>query len=161
MALFSKNVKGGKNMWTRMSEFDRMFQAMDMLQSRLSGFFEDYGRFRPSLPAFALTEAGPRVNLYDVGDRLEMKVEVPGIAKSDLNVKIQGNYLEISGSRKADTPQGYTAHRLERGTSTFTRSFTLPAEVDASRVEAALQDGILTLRLPKVEQAKPVQIAIG
>ena len=148
-------------MWTRMSDFDRMFQAMDLLQSRLSGIFEDYGRFRPTVSTWGITEASPRTNLYDVGDRLEVKIEVPGISKSDLNIKIQGNYLEISGSRKSDTPQGYKAHRLERGESTFTRSFTLPADVEASRVEAALKDGILTLRLPKVEQAKPIQIAIG
>ena len=148
-------------MWTRMNEFDRMFQTMDLLQSRLNNMFEDYGLFRPTVSTWGITEANPRTNLYDVGDRLEVKVEVPGIAKSDLNVKIQGNYLEISGTRKSDTPKGYKAHRIERGETTFTRSFTLPAEVEASRVEAALKDGILTLRLPKVEQAKPIQIAIG
>ncbi len=148
-------------MWTRMSEFDRMFRAMDLLHSRLNNIFEDYGRFRPAIPAWGVTEVAPRTNLYDVGDRLELKVEVPGIAKSDLDIKIQGNYLEISGSRKSDIPKGYKAHRVERGETTFTRSFTLPADVEASRVEAALKDGILTLRLPKMEQAKPIQIAIG
>lgn len=148
-------------MWTRMNEFDRMFQAMDLLHSRLSNMFQDYGQSRPTVSAWGITEASPRTNLYDVGDRLEVKVEVPGIAKGDLNVKIQGNYLEVSGKRKSDTPEGYKAHRIERGETTFTRSFTLPVEVEASRVEAALKDGILTLRLPKAEQAKPIQIAIG
>ena len=78
----------------------------------------------------------------------------------DLKVKIQGNYLEISGSRKADTPEGYTAHRLERGTPSFSRSFTLPVEVDANKVSATLKNGILTLMLPKAEIAKPKQITI-
>jgi HSP20 family protein len=144
-----------------MNEFDRMFQAMDQLHSRLNNLFQDYGLFRPAVSTWSVTETSPRTNLYDVGDRLEVKVEVPGIAKGDLNVKIQGNYLEISGSRKSDTPKGYKAHRVERGETTFTRSFTLPAEIEASRVEAALKDGILTLRLPKVEKAQPIQIAIG
>lgn len=148
-------------MWTRMSEFDRMFQAMDLLHNRLNNLFQDYGMSRPAVSTWGIAEAGPRTNLYDVGDRLEVKVEVPGIAKNDLHVKIQGNYLEISGSRKSDIPKGYKAHRVERGETTFTRSFTLPAEVEASKVEAALKDGILTLRLPKAEQAKPIQISIG
>ena len=148
-------------MWTRVNDFDRMFQAMDMLQSRLNGIFHNYERYRPALSTWSIAEAGPRTNLYDVGDRLEIRVEVPGIAKEDLNIKIQGNYLEISGTRKADTPDGYKAHRIERGPSTFTRSFTLPAEVETAAVEAALKDGVLTMRLPKIEPAKPKQIAIS
>lgn len=148
-------------MWTRLSEFDRMFQAMDILQSQLSGIYQDYSRYRPVASTWTISEAGPRTNLYDVGDRLELMVEVPGIAKEDLSIKIQGNYLEISGTRKVDSPKGYKSHRIERGASTFTRSFTLPSEVETSRVEAALKDGILTMRLPKIEQAKPKQIAIG
>jgi HSP20 family protein len=82
------------------------------------------------------------------------------LSSDDLNVKIQGNYLEISGTRKADTPEGYKAHRIERGTAAFTRSFTLPADVDADKSEASLKNGILTLTLPKAEAAKPKQIEI-
>jgi HSP20 family protein len=66
----------------------------------------------------------------------------------------------LSGTRKADSPKGYKAHRVERGTSSFSRSFTLPAEVDAERVEAVLKEGILTLVLPKAEAARPRQISI-
>lgn len=148
-------------MWPRINEFDRMFQAMDILQSRLNGIFQNVDRYRPTASTWSIAEAGPRTNLYDVGDRLEVRVEVPGITKDDLSIKIQGNYLEISGTRKADSPEGYKAHRIERGESTFTRSFTLPTEVETAKVEAALKDGILTLRLPKIEPAKPKQIVIN
>lgn len=147
-------------MWTRINEFDRMFRAMDLLQSRLNGIFQDYDRYRPTVSTWSVAESGPHTNLYDVGERLEVKMEVPGVAKEDLNIKIQGNYLEISGARKADSPEGYKAHRIERGETTFSRSFTLPAEVETAKVEAALKDGILTLRLPKIEPAKPKQIVI-
>jgi HSP20 family protein len=147
-------------MWTRFSDLDRMFQTMDLLHNRMNRLFPEYGRSW-ALPAWDVPQSGPRTNLYDLGDHLEMKVEVPGIEKDALNVKIQGNYLEISGSRKSDAPEGYASHRVERGATTFTRSFTLPSDVDTSRVDAQLTNGVLTLTLPKSEAAKPKQITIN
>ena len=147
-------------MWTRWSDMDRMFHTMDLLQNRMNRLFPEYDRSW-ALPALDVSQAGPRTNLYDLGDRLEMKVEVPGIEKEALNVKVQGNYLEISGSRKSDAPNGYTSHRVERGITSFTRSFTLPSDVDTEKVEAQLTNGVLTLALPKSEAAKPKQISIN
>jgi HSP20 family protein len=132
---------------------------MDLLHNRMNRLFPEYGR-SSAIPAWTVTQGGPRTNLYDLGDSLEMKVEVPGVAKDALNVKVQGNYLEISGSRKSDAPNGYSSHRVERGTTSFTRSFTLPSDVDTSKVEAQLTNGVLTLTLPKLEAAKPKQISI-
>jgi HSP20 family protein len=147
-------------MWTRWSDIDRMFQTMDLLQNRMNRLFPEYGGLS-AIPTWSVAQGGPRTNLYDLGDSLEMKVEVPGVEKDALNVKLQGNYLEISGSRKSDTPEGYASHRVERGTSSFSRSFTLPSDVDTGKVEAHLTNGILTLKLPKLEAAKPKQIAIN
>ena len=145
-------------MWTRANDFDRLFGAMDLLRSRMNRLFSDFDR---SYGDFTLdVQGGPRTNLYDTGDKLRITAEVPGIAKQDLTIRIQGNYLELSGTRKAERPEGYRAHRVERGTTTFTRSFTLPSEVDAERAEASVRDGILILELPKVEAAKPRQITI-
>jgi len=148
-------------MWTRLSDIDRMFSTLDLLQNRMNSLFSDYGGFRTYPVTWDVSQSGPRTNLYDAGDHLEMKIEVPGIAKEDLSVKIQGNYLEISGIRKSDTPEGYSAHRVERGTSSFTRSFTLPSDVDSNKVEAQIANGLLTLVLPKSEAAKPKQISIN
>jgi HSP20 family protein len=148
-------------MWTTVRDFDRMFQAMDLLNSRLSGVFQNYDRPGPAVATWGIAEAGPRTNLYDVGDRLEIRAEVPGIERENLSIKLQGNYLEISGRRKAEVPEGYSAHRVERGETTFTRSFTLPSEVDANQVVATLKDGILTLVIAKLEPAKPKQIVIS
>ncbi|GAB4337176.1 MAG: Hsp20/alpha crystallin family protein [Desulfobulbaceae bacterium] len=146
-------------MWTRWSDIDRMFNAMDLLQSRMNRIFPDYGRMR--FPSWEPMETGPRTNLYDAGDHFEMTVEVPGVARDDLNIRLQGNYLEISGSRKSDAPEGYEKHRVERGTAAFSRTFTLPADVDADKVEARLANGLLTLTLPKSEAAKPKQITVN
>jgi len=147
-------------MWTRWNDIDRMFNAMDLLQSRMGRIFSDFEKSRLFPDAWIVGENTPRTNLYDVGDHLEIKAEVPGFAKDDLSIKIQGNYLEIGGTRKPDTPEGYCTHRMERATTSFTRSFTLPADVDSGKVEASLKNGLLTLTLPKTEAAKPKQITI-
>lgn len=148
-------------MFTRMSDIDRMFGAMDLLRNKMDRIFGDFDRPYLYEPAFAAVSNSPRTNLLDIGDRFEVHAEVPGISKDDLNIKIQGNYLEISGKRQIDTPEGYKVHRTERGASTFSRSFTLPDNVDAEKVEAAIKDGILYLSLPKSETAKPRQITIN
>ncbi|HCY87614.1 MAG TPA: heat-shock protein Hsp20, partial [Desulfobacteraceae bacterium] len=81
--------------------------------------------------------------------------------KDDLNVKIQGNYLEITGTRASDAPDGYKLHKAERGTGNFSRSLTLPADVDSTKAEATLKDGILYLTLPKSEAAKSKKITVS
>ncbi len=148
-------------MFTRMSDIDRMFGAMDLLRNKMDRVFNDYDRSCLYSPAFTLTSNLPRTILLENGDSFEVQAEVPGISKDDLNIKIQGNYLEISGKRKVDTPDGYKTHRNERGSNSFSRSFTLPDDIDADRVEAALKDGILYLTLPKSETARPKQITIN
>jgi len=135
-----------------------MFGDIDLLQSRMSRFFDDYDRSN-----YGRVLAGgdlPLTNFYDTGDHFELKVELPGTAKEDLSVKIQGNYLEIGGKREANVPDGYSVHRSERGSVDFTRSFTLPSEVDAEKVEATISNGLLTMILPKAEAAKPKQITV-
>ncbi len=148
-------------MFARISDIDRLLGAMDLLRNRMGRLFGDYDRLLFSGPAFTLTSNSPRTNLIENNDNFEVQAEVPGILKDDLNIKIQGNYLEISGNRSVNTPDGYKVHRNERGGSTFSRSFTLPDEVDADKVEATLENGILYLILPKSEAAKPKQITIN
>ena len=146
-------------MFTRLSDIDRLFGTMNLLQRRLDNLYSDYGK--ASGYRWDFGHSAPQTNLYENGDNFEIRAEVPGLEKDDLNVKIQGNYLEISGTRKADAPQGYKAHKTERGTGTFSRSFTLPADVDSTKVEATLTNGILYLKLPKHEAAKPKKITIS
>ncbi|SDU20731.1 Hsp20/alpha crystallin family protein [Desulfobacula phenolica] len=148
-------------MFTRMNYIDRMFGAMDLLRSRMDRLFNDFDRSCLYGPAFTLPSNSPRTNLLENGDNFEVQTEIPGISKDDLNIKIQGNYLEISGKRSVDTPEGYKTHCRERCGSTFSRSFTLPDDVNADKVEATLKDGILYLTLPKSEVANPKQITIN
>jgi HSP20 family protein len=148
-------------MITRWSDIDRMFEAMGLLRGRLDSMYDDFDRSFAVDRGWGLTGNYPRTNMFDKGDHLELTAEIPGVAKSDLTIKIQGNYLEISGTRNASVPEGYSVHRRERGTTSFTRSFSLPSDIDAGKVTATLSDGILLLKLPKAEAAKPRQITIN
>ncbi|MCP4119889.1 MAG: Hsp20/alpha crystallin family protein [Desulfobacteraceae bacterium] len=147
-------------MFANLRDIDRMFGNMDLLQGKLDRLFNEVNRTRGYDRPSAVADSTPRTNLYDRGDNFEILAELPGFSKDDLNVKIQGNYLELKGTRKADAPEGYSSQRAERGATKFSRSFTLPSDVDATRVEAMLENGFLTLRLPKSEAAKPRQITI-
>ncbi len=148
-------------MFMRMSDIDRMFGAMNLLQGKMDRIFGDFDRTFGDRTGLEFRSGGPRTSLYEKGDNFEVRAEVPGVDKNDLTVNIQGNYLEISGSRTVDVPEGYKVHRSERGSTRFSRSFTLPAEVDADKVSASLKDGMLYLTLPKSEAAKPRKITVN
>lgn len=101
----------------------------------------------------------PAMNVWDDGEVLRVEVEVPGVRLEDLEILALGNELTIRGRREA--PEGnWTRHRQERGTGPFTRSLTLPCDIDADRVEAVLRAGVLMLQLPKAESARPQQITV-
>ncbi len=148
-------------MWTRLNDIDRMFTTMDLLRSRMNNMFTDFDGAYGESSGWRVVGGFPKTNMYDNGDSFLLIAELPGVNKDDLNIKVQGNYLELSGNRKSEVPEGYKAHRLERKASSFSKSFTLVSEVDAEKIEAVLKDGLLTLTLPKAESAKPKQITIN
>ena len=146
---------------TRWHDINQVFNAMDMFRTQMNSLFTDFDRNYGGDRRWNDVVSYPRTTLSDTGEALVLIAEVPGMDKEKLNVKIQGNYLEISGARPTDNPVGYTLHRSERTAAKFSRSFTLPYEVDASRVTASMKDGLLTITLPKSEAAKPRQITIS
>lgn len=140
-------------------EMDRFLGSMDLLRNRMNRIFGDLDR-SDWLMAGPAGGNFPRTNLCEMNDHFELQAEIPGVAKEDINIKIQGNYLEINGRGRDEIPAGYTAQRLERQAAAFSRSFTLPVDVAQEKVEASLKNGILTLTLPKAESAKPRQISV-
>jgi HSP20 family protein len=106
----------------------------------------------------------PAMDLIEAGEHFVLKADLPGMTEADVNVELENNVLTISGERKTeleDKHEGY--YRLERSSGAFTRSLTLPEGVDAGAVAATFDNGVLEVRIPKPEQAKPkrVQIAVG
>ena len=81
--------------------------------------------------------------------------------KEEIEISLQDGMLIVSGERKEDSTAGEGATRTERYTGTFRRSITLPSRVDVNKVTATYEDGILTITLPKAEEAKPKQIQIS
>jgi HSP20 family protein len=103
----------------------------------------------------------PAVDIYEDKDKYVVKAELPGMRKEDIQVSLDGNTLTISGERKheEEKKEGET-YRSERYFGRFQRSVTLPAQVQANKVEANYKDGVLSVTVPKAEEAKPKQIQV-
>ena len=123
---------------------------IDRLNNMLHDF---YGLGRAWMPA---------VDIFETKDReYVLKAELPDMKREDIAVTFENNVLTLTGERKAEFDENDgTFHRSERAYGRFSRSFTLPATVDAHRINAAYKDGVLTIRVPQREEAKPRQIAV-
>jgi HSP20 family protein len=105
--------------------------------------------------------AAPALNVWEDADAFHVEAEVPGLTQDQLQVAVtQKTQLLIQGEQKPQEPLEGRWHRRERGQGRFQRLVELPAPVDADKVEAKLENGILFLTLPKAEEAKPRRIAV-
>jgi HSP20 family protein len=105
--------------------------------------------------------AYPPMNVFRRGDDIVAIVEVPGVHKSDLDIKVERNTLRISGSKAVKYSDKAAIHRRERLAGRFDRAVTLPIEIDADKIRAECRDGILALYLPRAERDKPRSIVIS
>ena len=104
----------------------------------------------------------PALDLYEDKDNLYVNVEVPGMKREEMDVSLHGGSLSISGERKSEQKhEDAEVYRAERFFGRFQRTVTLPTPVAADRVKAQYKDGILTITLPKTEEAKPKHIDIN
>jgi len=130
-------------------QINRMFDQFDTdLFGRLEGLGE--GMFTPP------------VDIKEDADAYTVHLEVPGVSQDNLHLSLQDNVLTIKGSKEQKQESGEGRYRrIERSYGSFSRSLSLPRNVDATRVEANLEDGVLEVRLPKREESKPRQINVG
>ena len=134
------------------SEFVNMQREIDRMFDRFRGGMQDDGTTTAWLPAVDITENA---------DAFVVNIEVPGIKKSDVKISVQNGVLTVSGERKQEEEsKGETYHRLERSHGVFHRSFTLPTSVKSDKIDAGYNDGVLTITLPKAEEAKPKEIEV-
>lgn len=113
-----------------------------------------------TLPRFLGEPGFPAVNVWEDEASYHAEVELPGLKLEDLEILVVGPQLTIKGERRAELPEGATAHRSERVQGAFSRVVRLPTEVDADKVEANLTDGVLSITLPKAEAARPRKIKV-
>ena len=136
---------------------DRWSNLKDELNSFFDmPFWSGFGR-----TGQLFTGWSPALDLYESGDHLTAVVELPGMRKEDIDISLHDGTLTVSGERKRESNNGEKAQRTERYVGTFRRSIALPTRVDASKVSATYQDGILKVTLPKAEEAKPKQIKVS
>ena len=124
----------------------------------MAGFFRPVGDMAPA------TNGGwtPAADIRETKEAYLVEAELPGLTKEDVNVTFENGVLTLSGERKLESEtEEDNYRRIERRYGSFTRSFSLPREVDAEGVNATFKEGLLTVTVPKVEQAKPRSIAIG
>jgi HSP20 family protein len=134
------------------------------LRDELNSFFETpfWSKFGRAGQLF--TGWSPALDLYQSNDNVVAVVELPGMRKEDIEISLHEGTLTIGGERKRDSnssSNGETAERTERYIGRFRRSVALPTRVDANKVSASYQDGILTVTLPKAEEVKPKQIRVS
>lgn len=104
----------------------------------------------------------PPVDIQETDDAYRIQVELPGLKKEDVQITLENNVLRLSGERKfeKETKQE-NYHRIERSYGMFSRSFALPTQVSSDKVEAKFEEGVLSIVVPKAEQAKPRKINIA
>ena len=137
----------------------------DLLRGRMDRLFNemlgDIWGGRASAEGVAMRTWAPPVDIRETEDALVLTVELPGMSKEEVEITLENNVLTLAGERKFEKEvKGETWHRVERSYGSFSRSFTLPATVRIERVEASFTDGVLAIKLPKVEESKPRKIAI-
>lgn len=131
---------------TLRDEIDRLFQNPAGSVSRTQPFSSGWS---------------PSIDLYEDKDNLTVKAELPGMNKEEIEISLHEGIFSLSGERKSEQKvEERETHRSERFVGRFHRTITLPSPVDAEKVKATYKDGILTVVLPKAEEAKPRQIPI-
>jgi len=136
-----------RDLLTTQREFDRLFRE---------GFSPWFGETELSTRSWA-----PPVDIYETDNDIVLKAELPGMDPKDVEIRVEDNTLYLKGERQHEKEvkeQNY--HRVERSYGSFARSFSLPNSINADKVKAEYKEGLLTLTMPKREEAKPKTIKI-
>jgi HSP20 family protein len=132
--------------------FSSFRAEMDDLISR---FWGGDGKTRDSQSLMAAVDVSETENAF------EIRMDVPGMAAKDFDIQVQGNIVTLSGKRQEEKEEkGKTFHRIERHSGSFSRTVTLPCDVNEDEVAAQYSDGVLSLTLPKSEKSRVKKIAV-
>ena len=148
--------------WNPARELERWAPDFFGVQREINRLFDDF--FRGGMQAeeaLGRSYWSPAVDIAERDNEYVVKVELPGVNKDDVKITLESNILTIRGEKKQEKEEkGENSHRLERSYGSFQRSFTLPTIVKNDKIDAVYRDGILTVTLPKAEEAKPKQIEV-
>jgi HSP20 family protein len=128
--------------------------------------FADLSRFQREVEKTFSARArpatfAPAVDVHEDQESLVMRAELPGVKREDIDIQVDANVLTISGERKLEAnDESRRYHRVERHYGSFARQWQLPTNVDATRIDAALVDGVLTVKIPKKEEQKARKVEV-
>ena len=138
------------------------FEGLNRLHGRINDLFDENLGRRRTVPSAAAGVWLPPVDILESKDAYLIRAELPGMKKEDVSLEVNEGTLTLSGERKADPlSNDFEYQRSERVHGRFSRSFYLPQTVKQDGIQASYRDGILEIHVPKVEEAKPRQIAIS
>ena len=140
------------------------FRELSQMQDRINRIFGD--AYTRRFDSDDLTQRGewlPPVDIYEnAHQEIVLKAELPGIAREDIDLRVENNTLTLRGERKREADvKTEQYHRVERSYGSFSRSFALPTRIDTEKVRAEFKDGVLTIALPVKAEAKPRQIEVA
>lgn len=142
---------------------DRQRSPMDSLASfsrDMESLFRDFDRM-PLTSTFGGTMNLPTCDVCETEKDYVLEFDLPGVKKDEINIEVVGNQIVVSGERRQEEREEGKQHRMERRYGSFQRVFTMTDEIDADKIEADYSDGVLTVVVPKSEEARPRKISIG
>ena len=139
----------------RWQTLDPVWNQLQTFQSEMNRLFDRWGGDGGAVGGF------PPVNVWEEGEHVWVEAELPGVDAASLELFVTGgNEFTLKGERKKPAPEKGVWHRQERAYGHFTRSLTMPFPVDADKVDARLENGVLLVRLAKHESARPRKIQV-
>lgn len=139
------------------------FRDVSVLQDRINRIFnESFGRSRDLEDEVSLYDWRPPVDIYETGDGIVLKIELPGVNKDEVSVEVKDNVLIIKGERLLDpTIKDENYYRKERSFGRFNRSFALQEPIEPDRIKASFKDGVLSIEVSRPEKEKPKQVTVS
>jgi HSP20 family protein len=132
-----------------------LYRLQNGMNRIFEGFFEELPGVRPYGVGY------PALNMWEDEENCYVEADLPGMKLDEIEVLVMGNELTIKGERLIEEQKEATLHRRERSHGQFTRTLTLPWDINAEKVEAKLHEGVLTIKLPKAESAKPRKVKLA
>jgi HSP20 family protein len=143
-------------------------RELDSLQSEMNRLFSSFFEtpVRPGNGNGGTTTVArrwiPAMDLVETDEHFILKADLPGMTEDDVTIELENNVLTVAGERKTEHEEKHEGYyRLERATGAFSRALTLPEGIDPEAVNASFDNGVLEVRIPKPEQAKPRRVQIG
>jgi len=137
------------------------YRDLHLLQNRFNRLFDNFFDREIDTGSDLATQWYPPTSIYETKERYIVKMDIPGIRKSDLHIEFRDGTLVISGERKLEKEFSEDqVYRSETVYGNFSRSFLIPKHIEPNRIDAGLKDGVLTLTIPKAEESKPKSIPI-